>query len=273
MIGTSLGILGEEPSSLETAEGEAAQAQFSPYDYGSVGDQRPFQVVYPSYPAPQWLNQFAYLGDALRECGTLCQSYGVPFRVVKWGGRIPCMPCKQTIRDNRLPSIRVISKDRIYSQGALQGYPEATPVAEVRPDGTSLIYAPDGSTHLANRKNFYVASLGEIVNPYCANNPPPLAKSYVEAVKSAQYMTGNYWNKPSFVCSGFNQVCKGKKGVPVVYVQPGGIARRYPEEIKADKFGASTSEGSIVITQPVTPEMFRQLIALSEGGNTLPWNS
>lgn len=265
-----LGTIGQEyASAIATAEGESAQAQFSPYDYGKVGDQRPFQIVYPTYPAPTWLNQFAKLGDALRECGTLCQSYGVPFRTVKWGGKIPCMPCKQKIRDNRLPSVKV------YSQGALQGYPEAIPVAEVRPDGTSLIFAPDGSTRLANRRDFYVrqGNLGEIVSPFSANNPPPLSQSYVEAVKSAQWLAGNAWGQPAFVCSGFGAACKGQKGVPVVYVQPGGLARRYPQEIQANNFGSSTSEGSIVITQPVTPEMFQQLIALSEGGNNLPWNS
>lgn len=266
MLGT---IEQEYASAIATPAGESEQAQFTPYDYGRVGDQRPFQVVYPSYPAPVWLDQFAYLGDALRECGTLCQSYGVPFRTVKWGGKIPCMPCKQRVRDNRLPS------GRVFSQGALQGYPEAVPVAEVRPNGTSLIYAPDGSTHIANRRNFYVkqGSLGEVVSPYNPYEPPPLSQTYVEAVKSAQWLAGNPWGKPAWVCSGFNQLCKGRPGVPVVYVQPGGLARRYPEEIKADHFGASTSEGSTVITLPVTPEMFQQLLALSRGGNNLPKNS
>lgn len=265
-----IGTIGQEYASATlTPEGEAAQAQFTPYDYGREGDQRPYQVVYPSYPAPAWLNQFAYLGDALRECNTLCQSYGVPFRTIKWGGKIPCIPCAQKINDNRLPSIKM------YSKGALNGYPEATPIAEFRPNGERLIFAPDGSTRLANRRNFYVRTggLSDIVSPFCPSDPPPLPKTYIEAVKSAQWLASNYWGKPAWVCSGFNEACKGKPGVPVVYVQPGGIAKRYPDEIQAGMFGSKSAEGSTVITQPVTPEMFRQLIALSEGASDLPFLS
>ena len=265
-----IGTIGQEYASATlTPEAESYQAQFTPYDYGRVGDQRPYQVVYPSYPAPEWLDQFASMKDALSKCDTLCQRYNAPFRAVKWGGRIPCFPCAQKIKDNRLPSIK------IYSKGALEGYPEAIPLAEVRPNGERLIFAPDGSTRLANRRNFYVRTggLSEVIEPFNSKDPPPLSQTYVEAVKSAEWLASHDWGKPAWVCSGFNEACKGKPGVPVVYVQPGGLTKRYPDELRAGPFGSSSVEGSTVITQPVTPEMFKQLIAISEGASDLAFGS
>lgn len=134
-------MLNANPSSpnLGTREGEAYEAQFSTSDYGRVGDQRPYQIVFPSYPAPKFLSRYQYLADALRECDTLCQLKGQPFRLMKWGGPYPCYPCRASKVGKPLPSMR------IHSPGALEGFPEATPVADFKPTGTRIVYGPDGS--------------------------------------------------------------------------------------------------------------------------------
>lgn len=247
---------------LSTRQGEAAQAQFYTSDYGAVGDQRPYQIVQPSYPAPKWLGRFAYLTDALRECGTLCALTGQPFRLMKWGDRVPCYPCKGQRRDlNRLPNLR------IHSPGALEGFPECRPIADFKPRSATLVYGADGQPKLVGGANFVVSRTPTPPSDFI--EPGTLPVHYLEAVKSAQFLAGQT-GRPAFICSSLGGSCKPrgrkKNWVPVAYVQPGGLAQRYPGDLRIK----NSVPGSQVGVSDVTEDEFRELIRESEGGSFLP---
>ena len=252
------------PRFLATREGEAYQSQFSTNDYGSVGDQRPYQIVEPSYPAPRWLSRFAYLKDALRECGTLCQLKGRPFRLMKWGGRKPCLPCK-----GRPP--RRLSGLRIVSPGALRGFPGAQPVADVHPSGSSIVYDSDGRPQLVGAPNFIVSRDPTPPSSFVRRSPLPVR--YQEAVYTAQRLARATGDN-AYICSSMGASCKvkGKKGTntewtPMVYVSPGGLVKRYPHDLRLP--GASTVKGSTTATTTVSPDEFRELLRQSEGRTRL----
>jgi hypothetical protein len=266
-----------EPLTNISARVDAQQAQFTPYDYGRVGDQRPYQVVMPSYGAPQFLSTFARLDDALRECKTMCGYEGRPFRLMRWGARVPCYPCGKR-RTAGLPRGQAI-----FSSGALEGYPEATPIAEARPEGV-FIYGPKGEQFLAGQPNYIVSrkafppsnciysANANATGPDGTNVIAAPPQRYVEAVQSAQYLA-NHEGRRAYVCAGFGSSCEKRdasKWMPVVYAQPGGLVARYPYE---RDFGKGTVYGSTSITRNVTPEEFRELIAESEGASFLPFGS
>lgn len=253
------------PSFLATREGEAYNAQYSTNDYGRTGDQRPYQVVFPGYPAPKWLSRFAYLKDALRECGTLCQLTGKPFRLVKWGSRLPCYPCRPRKKTNQLPGLKIISP------GALAGFPQAQPIADFKPGGRTLVYGPDGQPKLVGTPNYIVSRTPTPPQSY-VDFKTPLPMRYQEAVRTAQYLA-NATGDNTYICSSMGAKCKvkGRKGTgkwtPLVYVQPGGLVARYPHDLRLP--GASTVRGSTTATAAVTQDEFRELIRQSEGRTRL----
>ncbi len=251
------------PALLTTREGEAASSNWSVTDYGDGGDQRPYQVVFPSYPAPQFLQTYANLKNALRECDTLCQLKGQPFRLVKWGARLPCYPCRTRKRGNLLPGARIERRKAMFSPGALQGYPDATPVAEFRPSGSNIVFGPDGQPKMVGAPNFQVSRTP--FPPSEKKKWPKLPQRYAEAVQSAQYLA-NAQGKQAYICSSFGARCKGrnsKKWVPMVYVQPGGLVRRYHDGMPLGN--ASSAPGSTTIITGVTPPEFRELLRESQG--------
>lgn len=242
----------------------AQQAQFTIYDYGRVGDQRPYQVVQPAYGAPQFLKTFINMQDGLRECMTMCALQGKPFRLMKWGSKNSCVPCNQRIRDNRLPSLVV------KSRGALKGYPEAKPIAEAHPDRGVTIFGPKGEEMRPGEANYRVSPIPWIgkESPTDFYVPGPINKRYLEAVKTAQFLAGRA-GKRVFVCSSFGASCKSrnpKKWMPVVYADPGGLVARYPYE---ENFGGGTVPGSTSVTTGVSPQAFRELLAESRGATYL----
>jgi hypothetical protein len=253
------------PGFLATREGESYDAQFSTSDYGAVGDQRPYQIVMPNYPAPRFLARFAQLDAALRECGTLCQLTGQPYRLIKWGSRLPCYPCRGKKRTNMLPGIRVIQ-----SPGAIAGFPNALPIADFSPRGSTIVYGPDGQPKLVGAPNFRVSR---------TPNPPenfvdwstPLPQRYVEAVNTAQYLA-RATGKSAYICSSFGADCQrpdaaGMKWKPVVYVQPGGLVQRYRADLPPGR--ATSAKGSTSMTTTVTENEFRELLRESAGGSLL----
>lgn len=258
------------PQFMATREGEARSSQFSPEDYGRVGDQRPYQIVFPSYPAPRWLGRFMNLQEALRECGTLCQLSGQPFRLVKWGARLPCYPCRRRKGGlNRLPGARIISP------GALEGFPDAQPVADFKPSGGTIVYGDDGQPRLVGAPNFHVT------RKHCPRGfhknfvdfDTPLPVRYLEAVQTAQLLA-NHTGQNAYLCSSMGAHCNvsGKPGTktrwkPVVYVQPGGLVSRYPTDLKLQR--AISSKGSTNVVTQVTPDEFRELIRESAGRSRL----
>ena len=249
------------PRFLATREGEAYSSQFSVQDYGEVGDQRPYQIVQPSYPAPKFLQRYAYLNDALRECGTLCQLTGQPFRLMKWGSRVPCYPCRPMKTGNRLPSLR------ITSPGAIEGYPKARPIADFHPSTGTIVYGPDGQPKLVGAPNFQVSRTPTPPSSY-PDFATPLPQRYQEAVKTAQYLATTE-GRNAYICSSFGAGCESrdsKKWVPVVYVQPGGLVQRYQG---TPDLGPGAIPGSQNVTTPVTEEEFRELLRESAGASRL----
>ena len=262
-----------QPLTVISASADARQAQFTPYDYGREGDTRPYQVVMPAYGAPQFLTTFTKLNDALRECKTLCSLQGRPFRLVRWGASVPCYPCREK-RAVSFPRFKAM-----YSPGALEGYPEATPIAEARPNGV-YIFGPRGDQTLVGRANYIVtrrafppsnclytanAAAGGSGGSDIVAAPP---QRYLEAVKSAQYIA-NREGRQTYVCAGFGSSCQGRdplKWMPVVYAQPGGLTARYPYE---KDFGSGTVYGSTSVSSNVTPAEYAELIEESRGGTFL----
>jgi hypothetical protein len=231
------------------------KAAFSIDDYGKA-DEGPYQIVMPTYPAPKWLNHYSSLGKALRECGTLCTLRGTPFRVVRWGregsgarGGIPCKACGPTTRNPaRFPShVR-------RGFGYLPGYPDAHPIAEFRPGGQRLVFNNRGVPQLVGRPNYVVSH-----NPFPRTYKPEVyPQRYLEAVNTAQRLAEGT-GKRTFICDGgFNRDCPSTTAVPVVYVDPGSLTRRY------DKGTTGT-----VLVNPVSPEYFQELVAESEGRSYL----
>lgn len=248
------------PNSLGTREGEAYEAQFSTSDYGRVGDQRPYQIVFPSYPAPKFLSRYQYLSDALRECDTLCQLKGQPFRLMKWGGPYPCYPCRRSAAANgTLPSLR------IHSPGALEGFADATPVADFLPTGRRIVYGPDGQPKVVGAPNFIVS---RTPNPWGEFSfATPIPQRYAEAVRTAQYIARDT-GRNTFLCSSLGGDCNRrnpKQWLPVVYVDPGGLVRRYPAGLKLP----NSVPGSQISTTPVTENEFRELLRESAGASRL----
>lgn len=242
---------------------ESAQAQFSTSDYGSVGDQRPYQIVQPAYAAPQWLARFNNLDQALRECQTLCQLKGQPFRLVKWGARVPCYPCRAKKSTNKLPSLRM------HSPGALEGFSDAQPVADFKPGAAPVVYDSNGQPKVVGGASFIVSRSPVPADTFLDSQPLPLR--YAEAVTSAQYLASTT-GRPTFVCSSLGSDCKGngaKGWVPVVYVQPGGLVKRFPEGLTL----SNTAKGSQVGTTSVSEEAFRELIRQSAGQSRLGWGA
>lgn len=250
-------MLNDLPAAPSARE-QARYEQATTYDYGRVGDQRPFQVVFPAYKAPKFLETFHTLEQGLRECGTLCRLKGLPFRLVKWGGKVPCVPCGTKIRDNRLPGFKVI-----YSKGALEGFPDAMPIADFQPNGQKIVYGPLGEQKLVGQSSFVVSA-----SPYPSvgrYTPAPLQMRYLDAVKSAQYLAENT-GRTTYLCSSFGvDAPMDADWFPVVYVQPGGVVARYPYE---RDFGSSVPGSTTGVTS-VSPSEYSELIAESRGATYL----
>ena len=153
----------------------------------------------------------------------------------------------------RLPSLASFPRKR---PGELHGYPEATPIAEVRPDGQHIVYTGCGKPQVVGRSNYIVSH-----TPFPREfHPEPIRQNYLEAVKTAQ-LFANRRGRRAFLCSDFGADCKGrnpKYWVPVVYVDPGGLAFRYPD----DPTGTN-------VVNPVSEQYFRELVAQSRGASLL----
>jgi hypothetical protein len=253
------------PEFAATREGEAYTSQYSTADYGRVGDQRPYQIVFPSYPSPKFLGQFAYLDEALRECGTLCRLTGQPFRLVKWGARLPCYPCRKPKGFNRLPATR-----SIRSIGALEGFPDAQPICDMKPDGGCIVYDYRGQPRMVGAPNFKVVRSPLDPKKNYVDFGTPIPQRYLEAVKTAQYIA-NTTGKNAYICSSRGASCKSrdpKDWVPLVYVSPGGLVQRYPTDLKLP-IGVHSSMGSTSVVNPVTEDDFRELVRQGMGRTRL----
>jgi hypothetical protein len=238
---------------IGSSQDQAAYADFSIDDYGRQGTQRPYQIIEPAYPAPRFLGSFMGLKEALRECQTLCTLQGRPYRVVRWPrvgsarGGSPCKRCKGQKRTARFPS---------RNSGCLDGFPDATPIAEFHPNGQRIFFNKCGQAQLAGRPN-YVVSHTPFPREY---RPHPLPQRYLEAVKTGQLLARTSGRR-TYICAGMGANCDGrnpKKWVPVVYVQPGGLVHRFDP----------TRSGTVGVSN-VTPSMFRELVEESRGGTLL----
>lgn len=221
----------------------AAKAGFSVEDYGKENGG-PYQIVMPTYPAPQWLKKFAELGPALRECSTLCTLKGHPFRVVRWGregsgaaGGVPCAACaKTTPNPARYPrsdfGCRSCSGSCASCRSSGQG---PQPIAEFRPNGQRVVFDNAGVPQVVGRPN-YVVSRNPFPRLY---RPEVYPQRYLDSVRAAQALA-NGWNARAYVV-------QADKGSPVGYVDPA-LGNRIPTTVT-----------------PLTPQMFQELVAQGEG--------
>lgn len=238
----------------------AQASDFSVEDYG-YGPPGPFQIMEPSYPAPQWLGEYQYLDKALRECQTLCTLRGRPYRVVRWGregagarGGIPCKVCKPTPGGSRFP--RQVSCSACAGGAAPQRADGASaqPLAEFRPGGERLVFDASGNTHVVGRPN-YVVSRNPFPRTYDPRKP---TLRYEQAVMTGQYLA-NQENGRVFICSNFDApgCVPSPRAVPVVYVDPGGLRK-----VEGNPTGT-------VLVNPVSPEYFQELVAEGRGRTRL----
>lgn len=222
-----------------TAEQNAAYSQFSTSDYGRVGDQRPYQIVRPAYPAPMFLQRYNDLTKALQECNTLCALEGKPFRVVRWGrvgsgarGGVPCRACAAPNTTNRFPIL----------------------VAEFRPNGECIVFGPGGCPRTVGGADYVVSASPAIAAAY---TPAPMKLQYSQAVQAAQLLTERT-GKRAYVCTDFNCGRSGSLFVPVVYVDPGGLAKLFND----------TPTGTATVNT-VNADHFKELVIRSQGGTLL----
>lgn len=250
-----------------------AQAEtFSIDDYG-YGPPGPFRIMEPAYPAPKFVGDYVDLGKALRECQTLCTLTGRPYRVVRWGregsgnrGGVPCKTCKPMPGGSRFPLHRCpCGASGLDGLGggcncAFAGLSEEyTPVAEFRPGGESLVYDASGNARVVGRPN-YVVSRNPFPRIYDPRQP---TKRYMDAVLTGQALA-NRDDQRVFICSDFGADCLKEAGraTPVVYVDPGGFAPRYPQDL----------QGTVVVN-PVSEAYFQELVAEGRGRSRLGWGS
>lgn len=235
-----------------SAQGEAAQAQFSVTDYGYVGDQQPYQIVLPAYPAPVWMQRFNNLGHALRECKTLCRMEGRPFRLVRWGQavRTGCQHCGNH-PTNRLPDVRIRSVAGVAR--GMDGRPRvAVPLADVFPDGAVEVWDKNGKKARMEGEQDFVVSQQRAFRGEHKDTIP----DYFDAVRSAQFLA-SHTGKKTYVCT--RAKCSdGKSWTAVSYVHPGGIKLSNPRP-----------QGDDIRVTPMTPQMVRQAIAASQGATLL----
>lgn len=110
---------------------------------------------------------------------------------------------------------------------------------------------PDGRVYFRTRRGLY-----KLINAptngtmTCGPGSPRLT----EGERAATLYTRR---EPTFHCSDFGQPCLDENGVPVVYVDPGGLRARYDWERRGQGATETTSVGAAA---------FRQLIAVSQGG-------
>jgi hypothetical protein len=71
------------------------------------------------------------------------------------------------------------------------------------------------------------------------------------------------------VCSSLGANCKNGNVIPVVYVQPGGIVKRYKQDLRLE----NSIPGSQVSTQSVSEDSFRELVRQSAGQSRLGWGT
>lgn len=243
-----------------SAQAIAQYSDFSIDDYGRQGTQSPYQIVQPAYPAPEWLGRFENLKLALRECSTLCQLKGKPYRVVRWErtgsgnrGGVPCKVCKGGKPTSRFPR-RVPLKG---GSGCLDGFEDATPIAEFHPNGQRIVFNKCGEGSVVGRPN-YIVSHTPVPRHY---QTPPLPQRYIEAIKTGQLFARRHGRRAYICVGGFGQKCDKRSArdwVPVVYVEPGGLVKRY------DKIPTGTTTVS-----GVSPSYFRELVAESRGATFL----
>ncbi len=221
--------------------------------------ERPYQIVFATTGAPVFLETFSDLEQALSVGKKVSRTKNLRIRVVKWGGRAPCVPCGQKIRDNRLPGYRVVQ-----SKGALEGYPEAMPLAEFKPNGEKMVFGPNGEGKVVGQANYIVSAKPFPIISKPAQLPKPL--KYLDAVQSAQYLAARTGHT-AYLCSSTGSDCnhESKQWVPVVYVEPGGMVTRYPH----DSFGPGAIENSTNVVSSVSDAQYRELVAESRGGSYL----
>lgn len=241
------------------ARSQAQAANFSTDDYGR--DEGVYQVVSPSYPAPQFLRQFANLRQALRECDTLCRLEGRPFRAVRWGregsgaaGGVRCQACCPRPPGSKLPS----NRHRYSTCGCLEGFPNVTSIAEFRPGGQRIVFGPNCcSKRIVGTPNYVVAH-----TPFVRTYVPDKNRlRYTQGMAALQYLAGHS-GKRTYLCAGLLDDCNQrdpKLWTPVVYVDPGGYVKRYAPKL-GNEVGVST----------VNAAQFRELVAMADGRSTLP---
>jgi hypothetical protein len=121
------------------------------------------------------------------------------------------------------------------------------------------VFDASGNEHIVGRPN-YVVSRNPFPRTY---NPRQPTQLYSDAVRTGQILA-NRDDQRVFICSDFGNECKKEAGlaIPVVYVDPGGFAPRYPNDLSGT-----------VLVNPVSEQYFQELVAEGRGRSRLGWGS
>lgn len=214
----------------------------------AASDQIPalYQVVQETGAGPRFLTSWDTLEAALRDCRSLNERTGNPFKTILWGSGTPCQRCSikelQFKKDNKLPSF-------IYHPAAIANYPEALPISAVYNHGTEVIFTPDGGAVNTALQGFAVADVGAI-----QSNPPAKQHRYWEAAAIAKHRAAQS-NKKQYITATIKTKA-GRKTVPVSVVHP----RRVRQ---LSGFGAVETMLNPIISA-VPPAEFQYLVRISQ---------
>jgi hypothetical protein len=202
---------------------------------------RLYQIVQETAVGPKFLTSWDTLEAAMRDCRSLNERTGNPFKAILWGHGTPCQMCsprqRQFKKDNILPSF-------VYHSGGVRNYPEALPISAVYNHGTEVVFLPDGTGTATGLGNFEV-SLSAI------RRGPSVRYRYWDAIEAGKRLAASQ-GKRVFVHANVKSRAGGKS-LPVASINP---------TLNGLQGLGDYSLNPII--SPVTPDEFQELITMSQ---------
>jgi hypothetical protein len=218
---------------------DASDGSYSTSDWGCVGDT--IGIAPRIYPAPRYLKEYLDWQQALVEASDTCALQNGVCWVVK--------PSQQAMRygqenNGGCPGCQGPGPT---GMSGLRGLGDASPIAVVSPNGTTLLPTPGFPVPTIWQRNPRIEPPNRIVMA-------PAGRLYRGAVYAAQYISRKL-GKPQVI----NAVRNGRI-IPITYVEPGGVVRTTP-----------LARGWETTARYMDPFEVQQAYAASRGASLLPW--